>query len=239
MRARGEPLNGHARRRAAAWRAGARASNGSRAGSFLPKDNLNRGGSGSDLWLKPMNRDAKQVLTEWLVYSAQSRNETAFKDLYDLRHADLRRFCISRLGANDGVDEILADAWLAIARGLGRLDDPACFPRWAFRIVEHRCADWLRSRMRARRREAAAANEAERLAPAPVAPADPPEGVLRLREAIAGLPDEQRQLVDLYYHAERSVGEIADVLDLPVGTVKSRLFSLRESLKRSFERKTT
>lgn len=186
-----------------------------------------------------MNRDARQVLTEWLVYSAQNRSESAFKDLYDLWHADLRRFCVSRVGGTDGVDDILADTWLAIARGLGRLDDPARFPSWAFRIVEHRCVDWIRSRVQSRRRDAAAAEEADRLAPAPAGDVDPREDVLRIREAVARLPEEQRQLVHLYYHAERSVSEIAEVLDVPIGTVKSRLFSLREALKRLLERKTS
>jgi RNA polymerase sigma-70 factor (ECF subfamily) len=186
-----------------------------------------------------MNRDSKHVLTELLVYSAQSGRETAFKELYALWHADLRRFCVSRIGNADPADEILSEAWLSIARGLGRLEDPACFPRWAFRIVENRCADWIRARARARRREVAAASEAERLAPAAAGPVDPPEQVLQLREAIATLPEAQRQLLHLYYHAGRSVAEIADVLDLAAGTVKSRLFSLRESLKRILENKSS
>lgn len=186
-----------------------------------------------------MNRDSKQVLTELLVYSAQNQNDAVFRDLYELWHADLRRFCVSRMGGADGADEIMGEAWLSIARGLSRLDDPARFPRWAFRIVEHRCVDWIRSRTLARRREVATAHEAERLAPAPAEPVDPPEEILRLREAIATLPEQQRQLLHLYYDAGRSVAEIADVLDLAVGTVKSRLFSLRESLKRIMERKTS
>lgn len=186
-----------------------------------------------------MNRDSKQVLTELLVYSAQNRKDAAFQDLYDLWHADLRRFCVSRIGGADGADEIMCDAWLSIARGLGRLDDPVRFPRWAFRIVENRSVDWIRSRTLARRREAAAAHEAERLTPAPAGPVEPPDEILRLREAISTLPEEQRQLLHLYYQADRSVAEIADVLDLAVGTVKSRLFSLRESLKRILERKTS
>ncbi len=198
---------------------------------------MNREVPGFDLWLLSMNRDSKQVLTEFLVYSAQNRNDAVFQDLYDLWHADLRRFCVSRIGGADGADEIMSDAWLSIARGLGRLDDPACFPRWAFRIVENRCVDWIRSRTLARRREAAAASEADRLAPAPAGPVDPPEEVLRLREAISTLPEEQRQLLHLYYDANRSVAEIADVLDVAVGTVKSRLSSLREALKQILERK--
>lgn len=185
-----------------------------------------------------MNRDPKQVLTEWLVLSAQGGSEAAFRELHALWRADLRRMCFVRVGEPSAVDEIASDVWLAIARGLARLDDPACFPRWAFCIGERRCADWIRSRGLARRREAAAADEAERLAPAAPAPVEPPEEIVKLREAIARLPAEQRELLHLFYELERSIGEISEVLALPPGTVKSRLFSLRETLKQLLERKT-
>jgi RNA polymerase sigma-70 factor (ECF subfamily) len=134
---------------------------------------------------------------------------------------------------------VLTDVWLAIARQLPRLDDPACFPRWAFRIVERRCADWIRRRSLARRRETAAASVAGELAPASLETAEPPDDLLRMRAAITRLPPEQRDLLHLYYELERSVCEIAEVLGIPTGTVKSRLFSIRETLKQQLERNPT
>jgi RNA polymerase sigma factor (sigma-70 family) len=191
-----------------------------------------------DLWVKAMNRDSKQVLTEWLVLSAQSGDERSFKELHDLWHADLRRMIVSRVETLNATDEISNDVWLAIARGLHRLDDPVCFPRWAFRIVDRRSADWIRQRSLARKREAVAANEAEQLAPA-AAPSEVEvsDEALRLREMIARLPTHERELVNLYYVLGRSVAEIAEVLAIPAGTVKSRLFSVRETLKQLLERK--
>src|SRR5688572_15297990 len=176
-----------------------------------------------------MNREPRQVLTEWLVLAAQGGSETAFKDLHDLWRADFRRLVLVRVERPEAADEVVNEVWLAIARGLHGLDDPACFPRWALRIVERRSADWVRGRTLDRRREVAAANEAERLAPAGVAGNDAPEEVAQLREAITRLPVEQRELVQLYYLMERSVAEIAGILDLAPGTVKSRLFSVRET----------
>ncbi|HYJ05635.1 MAG TPA: sigma-70 family RNA polymerase sigma factor, partial [Chthoniobacterales bacterium] len=126
--------------------------------------------------------------------------------------------------------------WLAIARGLHRLDDPACFPRWAFRIVDRRSADWIRQRSLARRRETATVNAADELAPAPAIAVEPPDQIIRLRLAISRLTRDQRELLHLYYDLERSVGEIAEVLAIPTGTVKSRLFSVRENLKQQLER---
>lgn len=186
-----------------------------------------------------MNRDSKQVLTEWLVLSAQRGSEAAFRDLHDLWRADFRRLALVRVEQPEAANEVTNDAWLAIARGLSRLDDPACFPRWAFRIVERRSTDWVRRRGLERRREAAAAHEAETLAPAaPPTAAEPADDVLRLRAAITRLPTEQRELLHLFYELGRSVSEIAAVLALPAGTVKSRLFSVRESLKQILEKTT-
>ncbi len=185
-----------------------------------------------------MNPDSRQVLTEWLVYAAQEGSESAFRDLHDLWRADLRRMALVRVERPAAADEVLAEVWLAIARGLGGLDDPACFPRWAFRIVERRSADWVRRRGLERRREAAALSEADNLAPAATASsaAEPPDDILRLRAAIARLPADQRELLHLYYDAGRSTAEIAEILDLPAGTVKSRLFSIRETLRQKLER---
>jgi len=107
-----------------------------------------------------MDRDPRQILTEWLVLAAQASDEAAFRDLHGLWQADLRRLTQVRVEHSAATDEVLTDVWLAIARGLSRLGDPACFPRWAFRIVERRSADCIRQRCRARQ-----------LALAPAAPA--------------------------------------------------------------------
>ena len=189
-----------------------------------------------------MNPDPKQVLTELLVLSAQGGSEAAFRDLHGLWSADLRRMALVRVERPEAADEVLQDVWLAIARGIARLDDPACFPRWAFRIVERRCADWIRRTSTARRREIAAISAADELAPSPIggpAAIEPPDEVLALRCAIGRLPAESRHLLNLFYELGRSVAEIGEILGVPSGTVKSRLFSVRESLRQQLEGKIT
>lgn len=185
-----------------------------------------------------MHRDSKQVLTEWLVLSAQGGSERAFSELHALWKDDLRRLCHVKVQQAEAAAEIVNEAWLTIARGLHGIDDPACFPRWAFRIVDRRCADWIRARSRDRRRETAAAAEVERLAPPTGLPSEPTDEMVHLRSAIDRLATDERELLHLYYDLERSVAEIADVLGIPAGTVKSRLFSLRETLRKQMERKT-
>lgn len=184
-----------------------------------------------------MQRDPRQVLTEWLVLASQGGDEQAFTELHALWREDLRRLALVRVERPEAAEEVVNNVWLAIARGLSRLHDPACFPRWAFRIVERRSADWVRQRRLARRREGVASREVDALAPAPLEPADEPDEVQRLRAAVTRLPEGQRELIHLFYDAERSVAEIAEVLGIPAGTVKSRLSSVREHLKQQLERK--
>lgn len=188
-----------------------------------------------------MHPDPKQVLTELSVLSAQNGSETAFRDLHDLWDADLRRLALVRVESSAAADEVVTDVWLAIVRGLARLDDPACFPRWAFRILDRRCTDWIRRRMTARRQAATLEAEAANFAPADapgVRAGEPTDDVMALRTAVARLPVGARELLHLYYELGRSMAEIAEILDVPAGTVKSRLFTVRETLKLQLENKS-
>lgn len=183
-----------------------------------------------------MNREPKQVLTELLVLQAQAGDEAAFRRLHELWRGDLRRLALAWVEQPVAAEEVGAEVWLDIARGLHRLEDPARFPAWAMRIVQRRSADWVRQRSRDRRREVTAAGNAEELAPA-AGPAEPADEVLRLRQAIGLLPGDKRELLHLFYDLGRSVAEVAEILGLAPGTVKSRLFSVREILKQQLERK--
>jgi len=179
-----------------------------------------------------MHRDSRQVYTEWLVLAAQAGDERAFRDLYGLWTADLQRLARVRVEHAQHAEEVMQDAWVAIARGLGRLDDPARFPAWAMRIVERRGADWVRRRQLERHRRDLLAS-----APPPDAIAAAPRHDLQhLREVIDRLTPDDRQLLHLFYHQGLSVGEVAEVLGVPAGTVKSRLFHTREKLRTHLER---
>ncbi len=180
-----------------------------------------------------MERDARHVLSELLVLRAQGGDEQAFAELFSLWRADIVRFATSRTGDLMAGEETAQSAWIAIARGLRRLDDPACFARWAFRIVARRAADHVRRRQRERRAAAALEDYATRTQETD-ATAD--QERTRLVEAIAQMDAATRELLRWFYQQGLSVGEIAGRLDVPAGTVKSRLFHAREKLRQHLER---
>ena len=114
-------------------------------------------------------------------------------------------------------EDIAQEAFLAAVRNLDRFDRRRPFGPWLHRIVVNRAIDWARAR--ALRRELGADD-----APEPAAPyRDTPERARELAAALAGLGAEHRAVIVLRYLLDYTPGEIAELLDLPRGTVNSRL----------------
>ena len=185
-----------------------------------------------------MSRTHGDIQDELLVLQCQEGDEEALKTLIARWQPRLAGLAWRLTGEREVARDVVQDAWVAIVRGLRRLDDPATFSTWAYRIVRNRCADWTRRRVVRRRadrdmREAAspAGDSNER--------GDAADDVALLRGAMAELPDEQRAILSLHYLDGMSVSQIAAVLSVPPGTVKSRLFHARNRLKQVLERVET
>ncbi len=114
-------------------------------------------------------------------------------------------------------EDIAQEAFLAAIRRLDRFDRRRRFGPWLGAIVANRAIDWARAR--AARRETAASG------PDPASPAELPVGRYsqEVLAALASLSPEHRAVIVLRYLLEYSPGEIARALELPRGTVNSRL----------------
>jgi RNA polymerase sigma-70 factor, ECF subfamily len=119
-------------------------------------------------------------------------------------------------------EDIAQEAFLSAVRRLDRFDRRRPFGPWLHRIVVNRAIDWARAR--ALRRETELLDDAAVAGPAP----DPDD---RLRVAIASLSPDHRAVIVLRYQLEYTPGEIAGLLDLPRGTVNSRLRRALDHLK--------
>jgi len=113
-----------------------------------------------------------------------------------------------------GAEDIAQEAFLAAVRALDRFDRRRPFGPWLHRIVVNRAIDWARAR--ALRAEVEAGDEL-------VAPDMSSNGVPELVRRLAPLPPDQRAVIVLRHLLEYTPGEIAELLDLPRGTVNSRL----------------
>jgi RNA polymerase sigma factor (sigma-70 family) len=181
-----------------------------------------------------MNRDKKRVLSEFLVLEAQGGDRRALDRLVRLWQADLLRHAWRLMGEGEAAHDALQDAWIDIVRGLRRLKDSAAFPAWAYRIVTRKCANVIRKRQQVRRTNAAVA--AEPLVEVNgVELADRRAEMAAVADAISALSPEQRSAIALYHREEMSVAEIAIALDVPVGTVKTRLMHARRKIRATLE----
>lgn len=177
-----------------------------------------------------MDQRLERALDAWLAARAKTGDEAAFRRLFERWRPRMLRHAGRLLDSADLAQDAVQDAWIAIARGVSRLDDPARFPAWAFRILTRRCADAVRTAVRNRRADGAANDPATE---PPVR--DGPDGQIALSQALALLPAADHALISLFYVEELGVGEISTALGIPPGTVKSRLFHARARLKSAYE----
>jgi RNA polymerase sigma-70 factor (ECF subfamily) len=122
-----------------------------------------------------------------------------------------------------GAEDIAQEAFLAAIRALDRFDRRRPSGPWLHRIVVNRAIDWARSR--------ALRSEVELVAEVAVAEAVDGRPDEALLGALATLSPEHRAVIVLRYLLEYTPGEIAELLELPRGTVNSRLRRGLDQLK--------
>ena len=176
----------------------------------------------------PSGHDPREaVFDQWLVLRSKDGDADAFAMLVQRWTPRLVRHARRLLDTTDEANDAAQDAWLSITSGLHKLNDPATFRRWAYRITTRRCADQVRKNQRLRRSDTGAAKPE-------AAPESEYAGddIDQLRAAIRTLPSERRLPLALLYVDGLTVAEIAAVLEIPIGTVKSRLRMARDELRR-------
>jgi RNA polymerase sigma-70 factor, ECF subfamily len=150
-----------------------------------------------------------------LVREAQNGSSEAIAQLYSAHWPRAHRAAYLVVHDAAAAEDVAQDGFLAAIDSLERFDRRRPFGPWLHRIVVNRAIDWARRESLRRK-----AGEAEEL-PAAEAPASAVGE--DLMQALAQLPYEQRAVVVLRYLLDYSPGEIAEMLELPRGTVNSRL----------------
>ena len=126
----------------------------------------------------------------------------------------LLAFLGRQTGGRD-VDDLYQDTWLRVVRAAPRFDPARRFSTWLFQIAVNRCRDW-------RRRPPPEPVDPSRLSDTAAAP-DSADARIDAERLLAALPDGQRSAVVLRYWHDCDEDEVARILRIPRGTVKSRL----------------
>jgi len=143
-----------------------------------------------------------------------------------------RRICADEGLAEDVVQEVFLTLW----RDPGRYDPSrGGFATWLLTLIHHKAVDAVRRESTLRRRMVAAPEAGEDWSPTPVPGADQAAiarvAARQVRTALHRLPHEQRQVLALAYFGGHTQREIAVLIGVPLGTVKSRMFTAVQRLR--------
>ena len=165
---------------------------------------------------------------------AQQGDRAAFGRVRRRLEAPLVRFVRRLLGPESGVDDVLQDAFLALYMNLERVDPVEKARPFLYRIVRNLCYDELRRRGRY---DVTSLEAGPQPAWGDHTPAVPAAERLHwclvydgVRDAIDRLPGHQREAMLLYCGEKLSYREMAEALNVSLGTVKSRMYYARENL---------
>ncbi len=172
----------------------------------------------------------RQLDDATLIDAAQSGDRFALDQLlrryYDRVHAVCRRIA----GTSRDADDACQEALIKIARALPRFDGRSSFGTWAYRIATNAALDELRKRHRRPGLHAVDDEPAEAADPRGQRTIELVDERSALEAALDTLSDELRSAVVLRDVADLDYQEIAEVLDVPIGTVKSRIARGRAAL---------
>ncbi len=167
-----------------------------------------------------------------LVGKLKQGDEHAFAQLIHLYEHRVYAMAFRFTGSREDAEDITQETFLGVLSSLNRFRGASKLSTWVYRIAMNHCLEHVR------RRKADTVPLNEELAITTSSPGDDParsaeqcEASDAVQNALLGLSPDHRQVVVLHELQELTYGEIADALDIPVGTVKSRLFNAMRKLK--------
>jgi RNA polymerase sigma-70 factor (ECF subfamily) len=181
---------------------------------------------------------------EELVARATAGDLESFNQLVVRWERPIYALAYRTLGREEEARDVVQEAFLRAYRGLRGFKGEAKFSSWLYRITLNLCRDWIRRERRAPLVQVPEGTDPVDLADAQASPAESVEDLVARREmsaavarAMAELPDEQRTAIMLKEYQGLTFQEIADLLDCPLSTVKTRLYQGLSVLRRRLERR--
>lgn len=164
----------------------------------------------------------------------------AFEQLVKTYQTPIYNLCLRMTGHPEDAADLTQESFLKAWRSLGSFQFESAFSTWLYRLASNTCLDFLRSVKRHPQISLtveAADGETQTIdvadpAPTPEEAVEAKDERARLAQAMQALDPQQRQLLTLRVVNDLSYAEIADILEIKEGTVKSRLARTREALRK-------
>ena len=174
---------------------------------------------------------------ESVIQRARGNDAEAMGEIYRCYSRRVFGLCRYMLDSRESAEDATSEVFLKLQRSIESYDGSTPFHRWLLRVTSNQCIDALRSRKRGRQvivegEEGAAVTEAVSLEPSPLGAVLSAEERTKVREAIAGLPENYRMPLVLRYYGELSYDEIAQQLELKRDYVAALLFRAKQEMRR-------
>ena len=190
-----------------------------------------------------MRRDLSRLTDEELVARAAARDDAAFEEIVHRWDRKIFALCFGMLGCEHEARDATQETFVAAYKGIDKFRGDAKLSSWLHRIAVNRCISF--KRRESSRNEELIGDDDDRVertfvadaSSSPAAEAETKERVSFVRNAVTALPADLRQIVVMKEFQEMTFAEISHTLEIPLSTVKSRLYAafkqLRGKLKRS------
>jgi len=165
-----------------------------------------------------------------LMLAVRSGSQDAFRDLYTLFEKPLANFLYRMCWNRSMVDDLVQEVFLRVWRAREQYEPSAKVSTYLFRIASNL---WINQS--AKRREQALGDADRPVEGSPSESLERSEVQKAVKRAVDALPEHERLCLVLSEYNDLRYAEIAEVLEIPVGTVKSRIFSAVQRLKESLK----
>lgn len=171
-----------------------------------------------------------------LIEELRNGSLTALGDLYDRFRPLVYRTALAITSDQEAASDLLQDVFLRLYRFADRIDPQRPIEPWLYRMTANLSYTWVkRSRRWLRPLEDLAEWLTGSVKNQPYEIVERMDDWEHVQSAVSYLPLPQRIVIVMYYLNDLSLQEISEIIDVPVGTVKSRLHYGRQSLKKSLE----
>ncbi|MCA9494253.1 MAG: sigma-70 family RNA polymerase sigma factor [Myxococcales bacterium] len=166
------------------------------------------------------------------ILAARDGDESARSWLVERWTPPVWRFCRRMLMNDEDAGDAAQETLVKVLRNLDRYDPDRSFSTWVFGIARNTCIDEHRRR---RRRAWDEPGDIPDTSSSPLQDAARSQRAELLEHSLMALPPMYREILVLYHFEHRKYTEIAEILELPLGTVMNRIFRARKKLRTLYE----
>lgn len=169
-----------------------------------------------------------------LIGRIAKQDQTAVEVLYGRYQVRVFRFILRKVRSEAVAEELTNEVFMEVWRNASRFEGRSSLSSWILGIAHNRAISSLRKRRESELDEDSVGAIADDSDDPEVTAQKTDKGAL-LRQCMERLSDEHRTIIDLVYYHEKSIAEVAEIVDIPQNTVKTRMFYARKKLSEFLE----